>query len=62
MIAPANVYWLMLPLVVAISLVYTASRYESWRVIWARSIRLCLWILAALVGTSAVLLLINSPS
>ncbi len=60
--ATSNIYWLILPLVVAISLVYTASRYESWPVIWARSTRLCLWILAALVGTTAVLLLINTQS
>ena len=60
--APSHVYWLILPLVVAISLVYTASRYESWPVIWMRSIRLCLWILAALVGTTAVLLLVNTQS
>ncbi|AMV36965.1 hypothetical protein [Planctomyces sp. SH-PL62] len=60
--APSNIYWLILPLVVAISLVYTASRYESWPVIWMRSLRLGLWILAALVGTTAVLLLVNTQS
>lgn len=59
---PSSVYWLILPLVVAISLVYTASRYESWPVIWFRSLRLCLWILAALIGTTAVLLLVNTQS
>jgi hypothetical protein len=58
----SNIYWFVLPLVVAISLVYTASRYESWPVIWARSARLCLWSLAALIGTSAILLLVNTQS
>jgi len=57
---PSNVYWLILPLVVAISLVYSASRHESWQRIWIHSFRLCLWILGILVGTTAVLLLINT--
>ena len=57
---PSNVYWLVLPLVVAISLVYSASRHESWPRIWMHSLRLCLWILGILVGTTAVLLLINT--
>ena len=57
---PSNVYWLVLPLVVAISLVYSASRHESWPRIWMHSFRLCLWILGILVGTTAVLLLINT--
>jgi hypothetical protein len=57
---PSNVYWLILPLVVAISLVYSASRHESWPRIWTHSLRLCLWILGILVGTTALLLLINT--
>jgi len=56
----SNVYWLVLPLVVAISLVYSASRHEAWPRIWSRSLRLCLWILAILIGTRAILLLINT--
>jgi hypothetical protein len=59
-IAPSNVYWLILPLVVAISLVYSASRHESWPRIWTHSLRLCLWILGILIGTTALLLLINT--
>lgn len=58
--ASPNIYWLILPLVVAISLVYSASRHEAWSRIWSRSFRLCLWILAILVGARAVLLLINT--
>ncbi len=58
--SPSNVYWLVLPLVVAISLVYSASRHESWRRIWMHALRLCLWILGILVGTTALLLLINT--
>ncbi len=55
-----HAYWFVLPLVVAISLVYTASRHESWRRIWTQSIRLCAWILGILVLSTAVLLLINT--
>jgi hypothetical protein len=55
-----HIYWFVLPLVVAISLVYNASRYESWRRIWLHSLRLCTWILGILVLTTAILLLINT--
>ena len=55
-----HIYWFILPLVVAISLVYSASRHESWRRIWVHSVRLCTWILGILVLTTAILLLINT--
>jgi hypothetical protein len=55
-----HVYWFVLPLVVAISLVYSASRHEAWPRIWNHSFRLCTWILGILVLTTAVLLLINT--
>ena len=55
-----HIYWFILPLVVAISLVYSASRHESWRRIWLHSLRLCTWILGILVLTTAILLLINT--
>jgi hypothetical protein len=55
-----QVYWLVLPLVGAISVVYSASRHESWPRIWAQSIRLSCWILALLVAATGVLLLINT--
>ena len=58
--SPSNVYWLILPLVIVISLVYAASRHESWRRIWIHALRLCLWILGILIGTTALLLLINT--
>lgn len=58
--ASSNFYWLILPLVVAFSLVYSASRHESWPLIWMRALRLCFWILGVLIGTTAVLLLINT--
>lgn len=55
-----NIYWYVLPLAVAISLVYSASRHESWPRIWAQAARLCLMILGILVATTLVLLLINT--
>ena len=55
-----HVYWFVLPLVVAISLVYAASRHESWPQIWKHSFRLCASILGLLVLVTAVLLVINT--
>ncbi len=55
-----NVYWFALPLVIAISLVYAASRHESWPRIWAHAARLSAMIVGVLLLAMAVLLLINS--
>ena len=55
-----NVYWYMIPLVVAISLVYAASRHESWSIIWRHAAQLCGKILLALAITTVILLLINT--
>lgn len=55
-----HVYWFVLPLVVSISLVYAASRHESWPRIWMGAFRLCAWILGILVLATAALLLINT--
>ena len=59
-LAMIHVYWYVLPLVVAISLVYAASRHESWPLIWSHAFRLSAWILGLLVLTTALLLLINT--
>ena len=53
-------YWFLLPLVVAISLVYSASRHESWSKIGWQSLRLCGAILGILLVTTILLLLINT--
>lgn len=55
-----NIYWFVLPLSVAISLVYAASRHESWNRILPHAARLCGMILAILLVTTVVLLLINT--
>jgi type II secretory pathway component PulF len=58
--ASVQIYWLILPLVIAISLVYSASRHEAWPRIWWHSLRLSLWIMGLLIAATAVLLLINT--
>jgi len=55
-----HTYWYALPLVVVISVVYAASRHESWPRIWWHSLRLGTWILGLLILAMAVLLLINT--
>jgi hypothetical protein len=55
-----HIYWLVLPLVVAISLVYSASRYEPWHKIWKQSIWLCSCILGLLLFVTVLLLFINT--
>jgi hypothetical protein len=59
-LASVHIYWLILPLVIAISLVYSASRHEAWGRIWSHSLRLGVWILSILVVATVVLLLINT--
>jgi hypothetical protein len=55
-----NIYWFVLPLAASISLVYAASRHESWPRIWGHAIRLCLTILGVLLLSTVVLVLINT--
>lgn len=55
-----NIYWFALPLILAVSLVYAASRHESWPRILRHAARVFLMIAALLAGTMTVLLLVNS--
>jgi hypothetical protein len=55
-----NIYWFVIPLVVAISLVYAASRHEPWHRIWFHAVRLCALILGLMALTTVILLLINT--
>ena len=58
---PGVVYYAFLfPLVIAISLVYSASRHEEWSKILWQSLRLCGAIFGILLFTTVVLLLINT--
>lgn len=59
-IGMVHVYWYVLPLVIAISLVYSASRHEQWPRIFGHAARLSAWMLGVLVFITAVLLLINT--
>ena len=54
-----NVYWFVLPLAIAISLVYTASRYESWTRILRHAARLCATILGLMAATTFVLVMLH---
>ncbi len=55
-----NLYWLALPLVIVVSIVYSASRHEAWPRIWRRAIRLSVLIMTLLVMATAVLLFFNT--
>jgi membrane protein YdbS with pleckstrin-like domain len=55
-----HVYWFVIPLVVAISLVYSASRHESWPKIAGQALRLCGMIFTVLIVTTVILSAINS--
>jgi hypothetical protein len=53
-------YWCLLPLVIAISLVYSASRHEAWPKILWQSLRFSGAIFCILLVTTVLLLLINT--
>jgi hypothetical protein len=55
-----NVYWFALPLILSISLVYAASRHESWPRIWGHAARVFGMIVGILLVTTVILLLINT--
>ncbi|MFO0951389.1 MAG: hypothetical protein U0835_09615 [Isosphaeraceae bacterium] len=55
-----HIYWFVVPLVVSISLVYSASRHEAWSRILSHALRLGGWIFGLLLLVTAVLLLINT--
>ncbi|WP_435015758.1 hypothetical protein TA3x_003309 [Tundrisphaera sp. TA3] len=53
-------YAFILPLVTAISLVYSASRHEEWSRILPQAVRLFGAILGILLATTVILLIINT--
>jgi hypothetical protein len=53
-----NQFWYALPLVVVISLVYSATRHELMRPIVLQSVRLGMWIAGFMAGIFAVLLVV----
>ena len=54
-----NIYWFLLPLTLAISLVYAASRHEPWPRIWRHAARLGLMILVVMALATFALLALN---
>ena len=54
--AAGAVYWLLLPLVAVVSLVYSATRHEEWPLICRRAARLAVLILGFMLLILAILL------
>lgn len=60
--ADINIFWYLPPLVVAISLVYSGTRFESFRYIAIYSVRWSLYILAFLIATWVFIFLLGTGS
>ncbi len=56
---PLNRFWFLLPLIVVVSLVYSASRYETPARILGRTGKLCLQITGFMAVVLAVLALLS---
>jgi hypothetical protein len=54
-LAAASDYWQLVPLVIVVSIVYSATRHERWALIWRRAVRLTVFILVFMATTLAVL-------
>ena len=59
LLADMNIHWYLPPLIIAISLVYSATRYESWPFILGYAVRWSGYILSFLGGTYIVLYLVS---
>jgi hypothetical protein len=57
--APLNRFWFLFPLILIISLVYSASRYETPGKIFRRTGKLCLQITSFMAVVLAVLALLS---
>jgi hypothetical protein len=57
-LADVNVNWHLVPLILAVSLVYSATRYESWRLILQHAIIWVVYIVVFLAATYGVLYLV----
>jgi hypothetical protein len=60
--ARANQFWYALPLIVAISLVYAATRHEQMGPILRHAARLGIWIVGFMAVVFAVLLLMSQAT
>jgi hypothetical protein len=59
LLAQANLMWYALPLIVSISLVYSATHHEAMQPILAHALRLGLMIVGFMLAIMAVLTLIS---
>ena len=57
--ATVNIYWFLMPLLIAIALVYAASRHEDWKRIWKHALRGCITMLVILTVATVILTVIN---
>jgi hypothetical protein len=57
--APLSRFWFLLPLILIISLVYSASRYETPERIFRRAGKLCVQITGFMAAVLAVLALLS---
>lgn len=57
--ADMNSHWYLPPLVIAVSLVYSATRFEDWRNICVYAVRWALYILSFLAGAYILLYLVS---
>ena len=62
MFSSIHIYAYVIPLVAVISVVYSATRFESTRAILLHSLRLFGTILGVLALASVVLLIVNRPT
>lgn len=59
LLAQVNDMWYALPLIIAVSLVYAATRHEEMVPILAHAGRLALWIVGFMVAIFALLFLVS---
>ncbi|MDZ7615624.1 MAG: hypothetical protein U1E05_01385 [Patescibacteria group bacterium] len=59
LIAQVNDMWYALPLIIAVSLVYAATRHEEMVSILTHAGRLALWIVGFMLGIFAILYLVS---
>jgi hypothetical protein len=59
LLATTNIYWFLVPLVLVISLVFSATRHEHWQTIVLRAMRSATWSMVFLGIVFLVLLVIS---
>ena len=57
--AMVNLHWYLAPVVIAVSIVYSATRFETWPFIWRHALRWAAYIVTFLGGAYVFLGLIR---